>query len=237
VSGAPSLSVVIPAYNESGNIIATLDNVIVALRDLPLDPEIIVIDDGSVDATGDLVRRYAGTAPCVRLLVNPRNLGFGATYRRGVEAATGDYIVMVHGDNAWGADTLRQFFQRTGEADIIIGFTRNIWRSRPLRRTLLSKTFTLSVNLIAARRLTYYNGLQIHRADVLKRMSIQSSGYGFQPEVLLKALRVTRSYVEVPMELIEREHGNSKAFRLANVLDVLRTLRRLRRVVAEEPAS
>jgi dolichol-phosphate mannosyltransferase len=237
VSGAPSLSVVIPAYNESGNIIATLDNVILALRDLPLDPEIIVIDDGSVDATGDLVRWYGGAAPCVRLLVNPRNLGFGATYRRGVEAATGGYIVMVHGDNAWGADTLRQFFRRTGEADIIIGFTRNMWRSRPLRRTLLSKTFTLSVNLIAARRLTYYNGLQIHRADVLKRMSIDSSGYGFQPEVLLKALRVTRSYIEVPMELIEREHGNSKAFRLANVIDVLRTLRRLRRVVAEEPAS
>jgi glycosyltransferase involved in cell wall biosynthesis len=229
---ARSLSIVIPAFNEQGNIVSTLENVTGALDGLPIAPEIVVVDDGSRDATGDLVRQNAGRFPAVRLLVNERNLGFGATYRRGVEAATGEYIVMVHGDNAWGAATLRQFFARTGDADIIIGYTRDMWRSRPLGRTLLSKTFTLLVNLIARRRLTYYNGLQIHRADVLKRMTIQSNGYGFQPEVLLKALRATRTYIEVPMDLLEREHGESKAFRLRNAVDVLRTLKRLRRVAA-----
>ena len=231
-----SLSIVIPAYNEAGNIIATLENVAGALDGLDLDAEILVVDDGSRDSTGALVKANAGRFPDVTLLVNERNLGFGATYRRGVEAATRSHIVMVHGDNAWGAETLRSFFAHTGEADVVIGYTRNMWRSRPLGRTLLSKTFTALVNVMTGRRLRYYNGLQIHRADVLKRLAIQSTGYGFQAEVLVKALRLTRSYVQVPMDLMEREHGESKAFRVKNAIDVFQTLRRLRAIAAEEPA-
>jgi glycosyltransferase involved in cell wall biosynthesis len=229
-----SLSIVIPAYNEAGNIVATLENVTAALAPLHLDAEIIVVDDGSRDGTGALVREHAHRFPAVRLLVNERNRGFGATYQRGVDAATRAHIVMVHGDNAWGAETLRSFFSHTGDADIIVGYTRNMWRSRPLGRTLLSKTFTLMVNAITGRRLIYYNGLQIHRGEVLKTLTIQSSGYGFQAEVLVKALRRTKTYIEVPMDLMEREHGDSKAFRLKNAVDVVQTLKRLRAVAAEE---
>jgi len=230
-----SLSIVIPAYNEAGNILGTLENVAAALAGLSLDAEILVVDDGSQDGTGALVAAHAPRFPGVRLLVNDRNLGFGATYRRGVNAATRDHVVMVHGDNAWGAATLGRFFAATGDADVIIGYTRNMWRSRPVGRTVISKAFTLVVNLIAGYRLRYYNGLQIHRTDVLKQLTIQSSGYGFQAEVLVKALRRTRTFVEVPMDLREREHGESKAFRMRNAIDVLRTLKRLWRVVAEAP--
>ena len=81
------------------------------------------------------------------------------------------------------------------------------------------------MNLITRRRLKYYNGLQIHRAPVLKSLRIESTGYGFQSEVLVKSLRRTRTVLEVPMDLIEREKGESKAFRLKNVVDVLRTLK------------
>jgi len=230
-----SLSVVIPAYNEAGNILGTLENVTTALAALPLDAEILVVDDGSRDGTGGLVTANAARFPSVRLLVNERNLGFGATYRRGVAAATRDHIVMVHGDNAWGSETLGQFFARTGDADIIIGYTRNMWRSRPIGRTLVSKAFTVIVNRINGRRLRYYNGLQIHRADVLKELAIESTGYGFQAEVLVKALRLTRTFIEVPMDLMEREHGESKAFRLTNAVDVWKTLKRLRGIAAGAP--
>jgi glycosyltransferase involved in cell wall biosynthesis len=237
MSAVRSLSIVIPAYNESGNILGTLENVTAALAPLDLDAEVLVVDDGSSDGTGALVTANAARFPGVRLVVNERNLGFGATYRRGVDAATRDYIVMVHGDNAWGAATLGPFFARTSEADIIIGYTRDMWRSRPLGRTLLSKSFTLLVNLMIGRRLTYYNGLQIHRAGILKQLTIQSSGYGFQAEVLVKALRLTQTFVEVPMDLMEREHGESKAFRLKNAIDVVQTLRRLRSAAAGGPVS
>lgn len=235
MTGRHSLSIVVPAYNEAGNIIGTLEAVTAALDGLPLDAEILVVDDGSVDETRSLVERALPRFPAVRLLANEWNLGFGATYRRGVHAAARDHIVMVHGDNAWGAETLRSFFSHVGDADIIIGYTRDMWRSRPIGRTVLSKTFTALVNAVTGRRLRYYNGLQIHRASILQALTIQSSGYGFQAEVLVKALRTASTYIEVPMELREREHGESKAFRLKNAVDVARTLRRLRAIAAEAP--
>lgn len=225
-----SLSVIIPAYKEEANILGTLANVTEALAVTGVDGEILVIDDGSTDNTGALVRASADRFPAVQLLVNERNMGFGWTYGRGVEAAGRPYIVMVHGDNAWGAATLADLFRRTGQADIVVGYTRHMWRSRTLSRTLASKAFTLLVNLITRRRLHYYNGLQIHRSDVLKAMRIQSTGFGFQAEVLVKALRRTRTIIEVPMDLTERTAGESKAFRWKNVQDVSRTLWRLGRL-------
>lgn len=230
MSVRPSLSVIIPAYNEAANILGTLDNVTSAIAAAGLDAEIIVIDDGSRDETAAIVTANAARFPGTRLLMNGRNMGFGATYRNGVNAAAGEYIVMVHGDNAWGAPTLRELFSRVGQADIVIGYTRDMWRSRTFTRTVISKTFTMLVNTITGRGLQYYNGLQIHRADVLKGMTIQSSGFGFQPEVLVKALRQTDTLIEVPMDLREREHGDSKAFRWKNAVDVYHTLRRLRAI-------
>jgi len=230
ISRRPALSVVIPAYNESANILGTLQNVTAAIGQAGLDAEILVIDDGSTDDTAALVSATASRYPGVRLLQNGRNMGFGATYRHGVAAAAGDYIVMVHGDNAWGAATLRDLFARVGQADIVIGYTRDMWRSRTVARTVISKTFTMIVNAITGRGLQYYNGLQIHRAEVLKGMTIQSSGFGFQPEVLVKALGQTQTLIEVPMDLREREHGASKAFRWKNAVDVYHTLRRLRAI-------
>jgi len=223
-----SLSIVIPAYNEAANIVETLRHVTGALSKLDLDAEILVVDDGSRDETSTLVQVVAGRLHGVRLLRHETNRGFGAAYRTGVDAAGGDHIVMVHGDNAWTAETLRDLFKHVGDADVVVGYTRHMWRSRSFTRTALSKTFTWLVNTITGRSLRYYNGLQIHRADVLKALPIESHGFGFQAEVLVKALDRTRTYIEVPMELTEREHGDSKAFRLRNAVDVVQTLRRLR---------
>jgi dolichol-phosphate mannosyltransferase len=219
-----SLSIIIPAYNEAENIIDTLENVTTALASLDVRHEILVVDDGSTDSTAALVTANLTRFPAVRLLVNERNMGFGWSYRRGVDEASLDHIVMVHGDNAWGHRTLREFFSRVGDADVVIGYTRDMWGTRTKVRTMISKAYTFVVNLITRRRLKYYNGLQIHQAPVLKRLRIESTGYGFQSEVLVKALRYSRSVVEVPMDLTERAKGESKAFRLKNVADVLRTL-------------
>ena len=135
MTAGQSLSIVVPAYNEAGNILGTLQNIASAMSKLTLLHEILVIDDGSSDGTGNLVTAHARRFPGVRLITNDRNRGFGWTYRRGVEAAALDHIVMVHGDNAWGADTLQEFFRHVGEADIVIGYTRSMWRSRSWTRT------------------------------------------------------------------------------------------------------
>src|ERR1700730_13468760 len=100
-----SLSIIIPAYCEAENIVETLDNVVSALAPLRIPHEILVIDDGSTDETRARAIGNLSKFPPVRLRTNEQNMGFGWTYRRGVDAAAMTHIVMVHGDNAWGADT------------------------------------------------------------------------------------------------------------------------------------
>src|SRR3954451_3917798 len=90
-----SLSIVIPAYREAENILDTLDNVTRALAPLGLPHEILVIDDGSTDGTAGLVESSRHRFANVRLLVNERNMGFGWSYRRGVDEAALNHIVMV----------------------------------------------------------------------------------------------------------------------------------------------
>lgn len=215
------LSVIIPAFNEEANIYGTLQNVSRALRDSGiLDFEVVVVDDGSKDKTAEIVDRAALEFLGVRLIRNPKNMGFGASYRVGVEAASKAFTVMVHGDNAWGAPTLTNFFKHLGEASIIIGYTQNMLKSRTLKRTVISKTFTLLMNFITQYYLKYYNGLQIHPTKTLKSMRIVSLGYAFQPEVLIKSIQENHDYIQIGMDLMEREAGESKAFKMKNVIEV-----------------
>ncbi len=149
----------------------------------------LVIDDGSTDGTGDVVSSNLTRFPNVRLLVNERNMGFGWSYRRGVDAATLDHIVMVHGDNAWGCETLQEFFEprrrrrrhhRLHSPDVPVAHVDAARSSRRPSRWL--------VNLITRRRLQYYNGLQIHRAsraqepaDRVDRLRISGRGARQEP--------------------------------------------------------
>ena len=166
--------------------------------------------------------------PAVRLLKNERNMGFGWSYRRGVDAAALEHIVMVHGDNAWGWATLREFFSRTGEADVIIGFTRDMWKSRTWTRTLISKTFTLLVNLITWRRsAVLQRAADSPGARPQEPAASNRAAMDFRPKCSSRRCGSTKTVVEVPMDLIEREKGESKAFRVKNFVDVFRTLKLL----------
>jgi glycosyltransferase involved in cell wall biosynthesis len=222
-----SLSVLIPAYNEIENILSTLENVTKSFFGLDIIYEIIVIDDGSMDGTGNLVEENQKHYSKVKLLRNDKNQGFGYSYNKGIKNAQMEYSVMVHGDNAWGYKTLNDFFSYLGEANVIIGYTNQMWKTRHWTRTIISKSFTKLMNLLFNRNIKYYNGLQIHKTIILKNIKIISQGYAFQPEVLLKGLQGNQSYIEVGMDLIERKEGESKAFKIKNIVEVFITLWRL----------
>lgn len=219
-----SLSVIIPAYNEQDNIYGTLENVSKALKMSGItDFEILVIDDGSKDKTTQIVKNAEFQFSGLRLIQNPKNMGFGATYREGVKAAKKDFTVMVHGDNAWGYETLADLFSRLGDSQVVIGYTMDMLKYRSFFRTVISKSFTFVVNQITRFKLRYYNGLQIHPTETLKKMEIVSIGYSFQPEVLIKSLMQNKEFIEIGMILTERKKGESKAFKLKNIIEVLKS--------------
>ncbi|HEY1766781.1 MAG TPA: glycosyltransferase, partial [Terracidiphilus sp.] len=125
----PRYSIVIPAFNESARIPATLEAVIECVRARNWSAEIIVVDDGSRDRTADVVRAFAATAPEVRLLPNPGNRGKGYSVRNGILQAFGEIVMFTDADLSAPIEEAEDLFAAIADgADIAIG-------SRWLERT------------------------------------------------------------------------------------------------------
>lgn len=95
---APQLSIVIPAYNESQRIGLTLDRVLQCVRDRAWDAEVLVVDDGSTDATTEIVQQYMQQHECLFLVRNPGNRGKGYSVRNGLLQAAGDIVLFTDAD-------------------------------------------------------------------------------------------------------------------------------------------
>lgn len=219
-----TISIVIPALNEEGNIRATIDAVSCAAREFVDDYEIIVVNDGSSDRTPEIVYDCSKANPRIRMITHEKPKGFGASYNAGRRDAMMKYCMMVHGDNAFPSETLARLFQHAGKTDIVCGFIANP-QARTKTRQLISALYTRILNVLFGLKLRYYNGLQIHETEWLKAQELESAGFGFQAELLIKGIGAGRSYIEVPTYHQERPGGGkTKAFRIRNVIQVVTTI-------------
>ncbi|MBI4309684.1 MAG: glycosyltransferase family 2 protein, partial [Candidatus Omnitrophica bacterium] len=134
------VSIVIPAYREEHNIEAAIDSAVGAAAAVTPDYEIIVIDDGSPDKTGEFARLKAGANPKIRVAANAVNCGFGYSFARGVKMAVKDYITVFPGDNDMSAQSLKELIAGRGGADLIITYMRKTDK-RSLLRLMLSRMF------------------------------------------------------------------------------------------------
>jgi glycosyltransferase involved in cell wall biosynthesis len=225
-AGLRSITVLVPALNEAANLGATVETLIRALGETTDEFEIIVVDDGSTDGTAAVADALAAAMPRVRVFHNARNCGIGYAYMLGCREARCSHFVYIPGDNTWPYDSCRQLFAQLGRADIVTSYATNP-EVRPLGRRLLSPLYTACLNLIFGRRMRYYNGLNIYPVDFLRGAPVTTFGFGFQAEVLLKALAAGLSYVEIGLPIDERAAGGSKAVRIRNILSVVTTVLRL----------
>lgn len=221
-----SVSVLVPVLNEVENVRPTIVRLIDALTVTVEDFEIIIIDDGSTDGTGAVADELARESASIRIFHNARNMGLGYCYGLGCEKATKNFFVYIPGDNTWPYRSYVELFGNIGQADIITSFAINPG-VRPWARRIVSRMFTLTLNAIFRRRLRYYNGLTIYPAEFLRRKPITTFGFGFQAEVLLKALTSGLSYIEVGLPIDERAAGSSKAVTTKNIFSVALTVFRL----------
>jgi glycosyltransferase involved in cell wall biosynthesis len=219
-----SLSVVIPALNEEGNIQGTIDSVTGAAERYFDEYEIIIVDDGSTDRTPEIIRENMANNPRIRVLSHERPWGFGASYLDGRRHASKRFTVMVHGDNAFAKGTLSDFFSHVGKADVVCGYIANP-ESRSWTRRAISSVYTIALNLLFRMRLKYFNGLQIHSTEWLQQADVRSDGFGFQAELLVKSIKEGARYLEVPTTHTERPGGGeTKIFKMKNIRSVVRTV-------------
>jgi NAD(P)-dependent dehydrogenase (short-subunit alcohol dehydrogenase family) len=221
-----SISVFIPALNEEKNLEPTVARLIEALTVTVEDYEIIIVDDGSSDGTGTVADRLAAENPAIRALHNSRNMGLGYCFAQGCREARKNFFVYIPGDNTWPYRSFVELFGNLGRADIVTSYAINP-DVRPFGRRVVSRLYTRVLNLLFSRHLQYFNGLTIYPVEFLRRNPATTFGFGFQAEVLLKALNLGLSYIEVGLPIDARTAGGSKAVTLTNILSVLSTVVRV----------
>ena len=233
---AQGITMCVAAYNERETIVETIREITRAVEGLPLDAELLLIDDASRDGTEAFCRQAAALSPIVRAVRNPVNLGFGGVYRRGLELATREWYMALPGDNAYAWQEIHAMLRLVGEADMVVPYTANLG-SRRLSRRWLSRAFTRVMNRISGHRLRYYNGPVIHRTDALRELGDVTSSFAFQAEILCRRLNRGASFVEVGVQVRESRDRKSSALRPKNVVNVAKTLWRLSRTSRQTAAD
>lgn len=217
------MSFIVTALNEEANIQSTVKQVLKAAQERGFPFEILLINDGSTDNTGPIMDELASQNRNIRVLHNEHNLGLGGAYKRGVSAAHGTYAMIVPGDNTWPSESLDEIIAEVGKADIVIPYQVNS-SERPLMRRVGSWGFTTCLNNLFKLNIRYYNGLVVHRTELLRKISINTNGFAYQAEALIKLLKRGHSYVEVGVIVAERKAGRSRALLPKNLLNVLKAI-------------
>ena len=229
----PTYSIVIPAYNESARLGASLEKVLAYVHAQGWDAEIIVVNDGSRDNTGEIIRTFARKDPMVKLVENPGNRGKGYSVRNGMLHAAGRFIVFSDADlSSPIAEAGKLFAALSSGADVAIG---SRWlqtdlqiRRQPLYRQILGRIFNLALRLSL--------GLQFADTQcgfkAFKRTAAQAifplqkiERWGFDPEILFLARKLGFKVQEIPVVW-----GHSGGARINPVVDGAKMFQEMLRV-------
>ena len=226
-SSRPAVSVVVPAFNEAGNITGTIRSIEEVLEDMFTEYEVIIVDDGSTDGTGTVAARLAESDSHVRALHNDQNMGCGFTFLRGVRASRYEYVWLIPGDGEIGTDAIKTIAGHIGAADIIMPYVLN-FRTRPLSRRIMSWGYTVLINVLFGMRMHYYTGpCAIRKELVSAPIPVDTRGFAFMAPMLVGPLRHKRSFIEAGIFLQPRVYGSPSVNSALNVLSGAKTLAQL----------
>lgn len=204
----PSLSIVIPAFNEEQSLREVLDAISVDVQH-----EIIVVDDGSTDNTFPVAREY----PYVRSVHHILNRGYGAAVITGFRIAKGDIIVTIDADAQNDPKEIPAIIKPIilGETDVVIG-SRYLNESNDLNISLIKRIGEKFIGYVLRKKYglkitNSQSGFRALRKNVLKEISpLTEDRFGFNTEFLTRVLGSGFKVLEVPKKEVERKHGKSK---------------------------
>jgi glycosyltransferase involved in cell wall biosynthesis len=205
----PLLSVVMPVYNEKD----TIESIIPRVLAVPIRTELIVVDDGSTDGTRDLLTALTQKYP-FKLIFQPKNGGKGAALRRGFQEVSGDLVVIQDADLEYSPEEFPDLIELIcqGRADVVYG-SRFIGRHRVFMFThnAGNRLLTLITNILYNTMLTDMETCyKVMRTEVLRAFTLDSNGFGIEPELTAKIFKRNYRVYEVPITYDGRGYEEGK---------------------------
>jgi glycosyltransferase involved in cell wall biosynthesis len=217
------LSVFLPCHNEEGNI----ERVAAALEaELPRIAEqyqIVVVDDGSRDRTGEIADRLAAANPHLKVVHHPANRGYGAAVISGIRACDEPWIVLCDGDGQFEASDLARLTAKVPQYDVVVGHRTD--RADSLMRRINGKAWTVLMRLLLGIRLSDIDcGLKLFRRDLLEGIDLQAKGAMISAELMAQLAGRGAKICEVDVRHLPRVTGQSSG---ANLKVIARAFREL----------
>jgi glycosyltransferase involved in cell wall biosynthesis len=231
----PGLTVVLPCFNEAPNVAQAIHEATWAAVWNADEHQIIVVDDGSTDGTGQIAADVARSVPHIRVVHHDRNRGYGAALASGLRAAQMPWVLLTDSDLQFDLDQLADFVPLTREADLVVGWRRA--RQDPLHRRvnaaawnwLVRRTFDLEVRDVDC-------AFKLIRREVVEDLPLTSTGAMISTELLVRATANGARIRELGVEHRPRIAGEQSGADPRVVLRAFRELRQLRHELGEHPA-
>lgn len=218
------ISIVIPAYNEENTIRDVLDAL---LCEVPEVYEVIVVDDGSRDRTAELAEEFGREHPQVRVLRQPANRGKTAALRAGFAATTGEVVLVQDADLEYDPVDIPGLVEPilNGKADVVYGsrfMTRRASRVLYFRHYMANQVLTFLSNLMTDLNLSdVETGYKAFRGEIIRKMIIETRGFGFEIEVTAKVAKLSCRVYEVPISYYGRTYEEGKKIGFKDGLDAI----------------
>jgi len=207
------VSVVIPVYNEANTVAEILRRV----QAVKLKKEIIVVDDGSTDGTGELLEGYHGQKgkEPINVIRHAKNRGKGAALRTGFEAVTGDVVIIQDADLEYDPREYPRLLKPIieGKADVVYGsrFLGSLPRVHSFWHAVANRILTRISNMMTNLNLTdMETGFKVFKAEVLRSIRLRSNRFDFEPEITAKIAKMGYRVYEVPISYSERNYREGK---------------------------
>lgn len=204
--GAMRLSVVVPCFNEEGNIAPVVEQAANVGRRLASELEIIVVDDGSADETAKVLSVLRATVPELEIVTHAQNRGYGAAVRSGLDRARMDYVFLTDGDGQFDMEELPAAVQLLDEHDLVAGY--RIHRQDGWWRHLWGRSWTALVNKVFGLRVRDANcAFKLLPRSLLRSSDLRSEGALISAELLFEARRAALSVGECAVTHHPRRTG------------------------------
>jgi glycosyltransferase involved in cell wall biosynthesis len=204
--GAPQLSVIVPIYNERERIIDTLNRIL----SVPLDMEVLAVDDASSDGTIELLEQFAADRPRVRVIRHPYNMGNGASVKTGMRNSRAPVIMIIDADGQHPPEDIPKFYEMIKQYDLVVGL-RSAGTEASMFRNFGNWVFNTFASYVAGCKIPDLTcGMRAMRKEVaLEFIDLFPNGFSLPATSTLSVIKAGYSIAWVPIKSARRE-GHSK---------------------------